>query len=66
MINLPLIPGSVSWARKAAWLQHPWVHRMERGERRATALWYWRTAPKIAASWPEFWRLINANNGVVP
>jgi len=39
---------------------------MERRKRRATALWYWRTAPKIAASWPEFWRLINANNGVVP
>jgi hypothetical protein len=57
-------PAASFRQREAADVRSEWPH-MTRRQRRAGARWWWRSCRRTEASWPEQWRSINDNHGVV-
>jgi hypothetical protein len=62
--NKPMNPVAETSVRKAEQMRAAWPS-MTRRQRRAGARWWWRNCQRTADSWPEQWRAINANSGVV-
>jgi hypothetical protein len=57
-------PVASTHARQAADIANRWP-KSSRRRRRAGARWWWKSCTRTEHSWPEQWRSINANHGVV-